>query len=581
MPRSHYTPWFSPLLILFFLLSACTAGSLNNPAIDPIPSQTPTVLPSPTAQPTATDLPSPTPSPQPTSTPEQLKDLTLWISPAIPDGLRSRLHIPTVIRQVDQPDGASLKLEPVSGQSEAAGVYPIQWLYAVVAPFPTLQDNVSLADIQNTWFGKAFNVFGGKPLLMDQSTRLALESLWGPPEDSLIKVVDGQSLLQQAWNEMPAWAIVPFDELEPRWKVLHLNGMDILDKKFDPATYPLVVHFDLVGNPQDLRTLTSGGSDLPGLAPQTNRDVNKLTVLVMTGTTALTRHTAYTMETDGVLYPARDIGDWLRDADLTHISNEVSFDPNCPPAVPLREEMRFCSAPKYLDLLKNIHANVIELTGNHLVDWGIDTLKFTLDLYKQNNLPYYGGGSNLAEAQKPLFIENHGNRLVFLGCNNTGPENDLATPDQPGANPCDMDALEAQIKDLKSQGYLPILTFQHFEYGTFDGYKPQSGQRVDFQRMAAAGAVIVSGSQAHYPLAKTFVGQNFVDYGLGNLFFDQMEDFARPEFIDRHVFYDGRYISTELLTAMLEDYAKPRPMTAPERVKLLTDIFAASDWNQK
>ncbi len=368
---------------------------------------------------------------------------------------------------------------------------------------------------------------------------------------------------------MPAWAIVPFDELEPRWKVLHVNGMDLLDKQFDPAAYPLVVGFDLVGDAQALHAVASSGIDLQSLAPLTNRDTNKLTVLVMTGTTALVRNTAFKMEENGVLYPAQDIGDWLRDADLTHISNEVSFDPTCPPAVPLREEMRFCSSPNYLDLLKDINANIIELTGNHLVDWGVDPLLFTLDLYRKNNFPYYGGGENLEDARKPLFIENHGNRLVFLGCNTAGPENDWATPDQPGANPCDLDALEVQIKELRAQGFLPIMTFQDFEFGTFDGYKPQSGQRVDFLRMSTAGAVIVSGSQAHYPLAKTFVGQNFVDYGLGNLFFDQMDDYNRPEFIDRHVFYDGRYISTELLTAILEDYAKPRPMTADERAKII------------
>ena len=106
-------------------------------------------------------------------------------------------------------------------------------------------------------------------------------------------------------------------------------------------------------------------------------------------------------------------------------------------------------------------------------------------------------------------------------------------------------------------------------------------RRFGFRRMADAGALIVSGSQAHTPQAMEFYNGSFIHYGLGNLFFDQMVDFARPEFIDRHVFYDGRYISTELLTAILEDYAKPRPMTPEERAKLLTDIFAASEWNQK
>ena len=52
----------------------------------------------------------------------------------------------------------------------------------------------------------------------------------------------------------------------------------------------------------------------------------------------------------------------------------------------------------------------------------------------------------------------------------------------------------------------------------------------------------------------------------------------RPEFLDRHTFYDGRYINTELVTAMLEDFAQPRPMTEVERAALLGEIFAASGW---
>jgi poly-gamma-glutamate synthesis protein (capsule biosynthesis protein) len=67
---------------------------------------------------------------------------------------------------------------------------------------------------------------------------------------------------------------------------------------------------------------------------------------------------------------------------------------------------------------------------------------------------------------------------------------------------------------------------------------------------------------------------DFIHYGLGNLFFDQMDNINnRREFIDRHIFYDGKYIGTELLTAMLENYAQPRPMTEIERKGLLQDAF--------
>ncbi len=103
-----------------------------------------------------------------------------------------------------------------------------------------------------------------------------------------------------------------------------------------------------------------------------------------------------------------------------------------------------------------------------------------------------------------------------------------------------------------------------------------------FRKLAAAGAVIVSGSQAHVPQTMTFVGESFVHYGLGNLFFDQMKPVeARQGFVDFHVFYAGRYLGVDLVTTLLEESARPRLMTASERESFLTEIFSLSDWSGK
>ena len=146
--------------------------------------------------------------------------------------------------------------------------------------------------------------------------------------------------------------------------------------------------------------------------------------------------------------------------------------------------------------------------------------------------------------------------------------------------------LEQQIQAVKEDGYLPIVTMQYKE-----GYSPMvmPWQSVDFHRPAAAGAAIVSGSQSHVPLQMEFYHGAFIHYGLGNLFFGQManqppgpglpiQPAVRYEFLDRHVIYDGRHISTELLTAMLEDYARPRPMTTDERAQILQAYFGYSGW---
>jgi poly-gamma-glutamate synthesis protein (capsule biosynthesis protein) len=77
-----------------------------------------------------------------------------------------------------------------------------------------------------------------------------------------------------------------------------------------------------------------------------------------------------------------------------------------------------------------------------------------------------------------------------------------------------------------------------------------------------------------------FLGNSFLHFGLGNLFFDQFGLSVGTEqgFIDRHVFYDGQYMGTELLAIQFEDYARARPMTVEERRSLLELVFGASGW---
>jgi poly-gamma-glutamate synthesis protein (capsule biosynthesis protein) len=290
------------------------------------------------------------------------------------------------------------------------------------------------------------------------------------------------------------------------------------------------------------------------------------------------------MERHGLLYPGEEIRSVLRAADVTHISNEVSFVTDCPTPDPWTDSLQFCSDPRYIALLEDVGTDVVELTGNHLLDYGPEPFMTSLDMYDQLGWKYFGGGRNLPDSLQPALVQDHGNKIAFIGCNHAGPPDDWATDTRPGSAPCDFDQLSVEINSLRSAGYLPIMTFQYNEY-----YQPNPTdyEQRDFLKMASAGAVLVSGSQAHVPAAMEFSGGSFIHYGLGNLFFDQMSHLmpdgslmydTRNVFVDRHVFYDGRYISTELLSYLLEDYSRPRPMTVQERKEFLLNIFKAGGW---
>jgi hypothetical protein len=578
-PKPTFTLRPTPALFPYSQNSTATATSEaevvstpNAPLVEPSPSSEPapeTQLPPIVELPTATqDVSSPTQDVSSSTT----NPAVVWLGPDVPLPVTEAMaefalnHAGQYVLTEDR------SLADVHISSNAPEGTPLAtWVYALVAPFSTIDDGLSWEALRSSWAGVPAGPFAGRPLLTTEETLAAMASVLGQPAAGAVVTLPESELLQRAWSEQPAWALVPFDGLESRWKVLRVDGLSPLDKGLDLDRYPLVVRIGASGSAETLEPLLS----IAGL-PATNRDENLMTTLVMTGVTALTRATAWRMEQNGMTYPARDIGDWLRNADFTHVSNEVSFDPECGAPNPVQEGLLFCSDPRYIELLEDVGVDIVEMTGNHIADAGVEHIEPTLDMYVERGWEYFGGGRNLEDARKPAMIEHNGNRLAFLGCNPVGPAYVWADAERAGAAPCDYELLYSQIAELRSQGILPIVTLQYWE---LDRYDPTPQQVEDFQALIDAGAAIVSGSQAHHVQGFGFRGDGFIHYGVGNLFFDQMQMLGyMQEFIDRHVFYDGRHISTELLTAMLEDWSRPRPMTDQERQDLLRTVFAVSTW---
>lgn len=546
------------LVVVALLLSACAAGPA---AADESGENLPVVSSPPVISATATPL----------------GPVRVWVNPLLPPALGSQLQLPDGFEKAGDVQESDLRIDYASFPADTS------WVYVLAAPFPTIRDGVSRKELEDVLAGQAPKALQDVSLVMTVETKAMLRAAGFEVSDRAVAVLDQPALLESAWKGPNTWAILPFEDLEPRWKVLMVDGTSPLEIDFSIHSYSLTSYIGV-------SELAPFAQPLP--LPKSNFDPDKMTRLLMTGVTALTRSTAARMDTFGVSYPGEKIQEWMTSADLTHISNEVSFNPECPLADFSKHIMHFCSRPEYIQLLDEVGVDIVELSGNHLVDWGKPAFVYSLDLYAERGWKVFAGGMNQEEARQAVFVEDHGNRLAFIGCNPAGPEIVWATETTPGVADCDLDWMEAQVRQLRREGYLPVVTFQ---YNESYGMVPGALQTRDFMRMAAAGAVVVSGSQAHHPQSMAFYEKNFVHFGLGNLFFDQMRmpdgenvpevfDAALPvagtrlEFLDRHIFYEGKYLGTQLLTAMLEDYAQPRPLTPEERAVFLARMFQASGW---
>jgi poly-gamma-glutamate synthesis protein (capsule biosynthesis protein) len=451
---------------------------------------------------------------------------------------------------------------------------PVFRQYFVAATrFDTIDLNMRMNWLERAWQGGARGI---KSVAVLSDTVPALTQILGAPGPSVSGYATRDEVVEAAWSDTNVLVILPFDELVPRLAVYMLDGQIAIENaaKFNPSAYPLVATVYAHPGPE---AEPSSIDSLVDLLPDSNRDPSRLTVVAMTGVTAMVRLTAEQMDASEPDWPAQVVGPELAAADLTAISNEVPFVPGCETNTD-RSNLVFCSKPEYMATLQASGADVIGLTGNHQNDFGLEAAITSLDIYAEEGLPVYGGGADLRSAMAPLIVEHNGNRLAFLGANSYGPPSAWATDFSPGSAPFDLAVMSATIRELKEQHSADVVLTE-LQYQESYAVQPLLDQQLDFGALTRAGADIVTGVQSHVVQGLEFLDDKLILYGLGNLYFDQMWDEATREgLIVKHTIYEGRHISTQLLPTLLHDYGQPRWADPKRRATILAKAFAASTW---
>ncbi len=592
MIRSHNRRRLAGALVTVLavlLLAACRPIQPVTPANAPIPPLGISVFPSPTPpltlvlppvveQPPTPDAGSAFPAPTPTL--EVIEGtVTVGLDASLPEAwataLLARLNQTDAVQTATGPqplrvlDQASLAASVVTLRPYTQATAPLgERIFAVATPFATIRDDITLAELTTAW------QTGAPALYTTDETATLLRPVLGVYAGNLAPQAE---LLAAVESTPGAWAVLPFDQLDPRFKALTVDGVNVLSNQFSVLEYPLAVALSVEGiGASAVRPLLQAV-----VQPYTNRDASRLTQLIMTGVTAMSRVTALRMDQQGYDYPAQVISDVFAAADITHISNEVPFLDDCV-ANPAENNLILCSHPNYWAALAALGTDIVGLSGNHVNDFGRDGARRSLTWYHDHGIPIYGSGFTVDEACAPLLWEDHGNTFAFIAALAFYPEGAWATADQPGA--CYYYDNQATILELVRQlsTFVDVVAVELQHTETYEPY-PIASQIADFRALREAGADIVTGVQSHVPQAQEPYGADdvggpgFITYGLGNLFFDQMWSWeTRTELAARHTIFDGRVINTELLTMVLEDFAQPRWATPEERTDILNRVFNAA-----
>jgi hypothetical protein len=337
-------------------------------------------------------------------------------------------------------------------------------------------------------------------------------------------------------------AITDLDHVTAQQKALTVDGVSFFAS---PKTYPLAA-------PLDWRP--------------------HLTHFIMTGVTAITRATGAACEQHGIDWLTAKIRPSFEGADYVHVSNEVSFKPDCEYVT--KNTFQFCSKESDFQALLDLHTNIIELTGNHNRDYGDEPFKATYAWYQKHDIKTFGAGLDPDGANTPIIVPlADGKKLGIIGFNESCPLHECAKkPGEVGANAYDEAKAIDDIAKLKKDGAdFVIVTVQFREW---DNAQPTKSQTQISRTLVDHGADLVYGSQAHQLQLVEFYSGKPIFHGIGNLLFDQVHRIGvRQAFFLHHYFWHGKLVQSVPVFTFMADDRQPTLATPEQAAEMKKIVF--------
>ena len=216
-----------------------------------------------------------------------------------------------------------------------------------------------------------------------------------------------------------------------------------------------------------------------------------------------------------------DLLERMRSADVCIINNEFPYSTGGAPCE--GKTYTFRADPSSVEILKNMGVDIAGVANNHAFDYGLQAFQDTLTTLTDANIPYAGGGWNLEEAKKPIYLQAEGMTIGIVCATQieryNNPHSRAATDSQagllrsfPDINP----TLEA-IQTAKANSDFVILLIH---WGTELEVEPDWAQNEQLPKFLDAGADAVIGAHPHILQQVAYKNGVPVVYSMGNFWFN-------------------------------------------------------------
>jgi poly-gamma-glutamate synthesis protein (capsule biosynthesis protein) len=217
----------------------------------------------------------------------------------------------------------------------------------------------------------------------------------------------------------------------------------------------------------------------------------------------------------------------------------------------------FLAPPEAADYLEEAGFDLLTLSNNHVMDYGIPAFQETLALVDDHHLLHVGAGMDEAGAHAPARIDIRGTRIAFLAFADIPVEYGgfdarewIARESLPGITWADPDTMQADIEPLRADADF-IVVLMHF--GVEGEDHPSSNQMMLARAAIDFGADLVVGSHPHVLQESETYKDGLILYSLGNFVFDGFSGKANESAIAWVGLRSGGRITLQFIPVNIQD----------------------------
>ena len=268
----------------------------------------------------------------------------------------------------------------------------------------------------------------------------------------------------------------------------------------------------------------------------------------------------------------------LKEPDVTMVNLESAITER---GVPEPKELEdpaaryhFRTSPKALEVLDSAGVDVVTVGNNHGADYGPQGLRDTLEAKRRSPIGVVGVGADRAAALAPYRVNVRGTDFAFFGADASMREGKstvwAAGPASPGVAAARAPRPKALLEAVRAASQQDDVVVVYLHWGAELEACPTRRQRATARALAEAGADVVVGSHAHVLLGSGWLGDTYVNYGLGNfLWYHNYQPTAG--LLQLHI-RDGEVVRDTWVPTSMEPSGRSLPLRGGERRS------ATEDW---